>query len=98
MGEFIDFGEPQDKHWREDLSNLIRRIGINAIVTEKKDCDSPWEEFDHIKKALYSVRMANRYQTIKIKNDWVWERSKEINAIRNALYTQALRMIIFARS
>ena len=104
MGEFIDFGEPRrDKYWRDDFNRLIKQTGLlfhaTEFTSEKDDTkrekfDSPWEDFDHIKRALYSVRVARRCQSVKTKHGWIWERSKEINVLRNALYLQALRTLL----
>lgn len=101
MGEFIDFGEPRDKYWKRDFERLIERTGQKIIVKElnfekleKSKYATPWEEFDQIKKALYSNCLAKRCFLAKPKHDWFWERSKEINILRNALYLQALRMLI----
>ncbi len=102
MGEFIDFGEPRDKNWREDFGRFSVRIAqiggsvvkayeTNLQLRTIKECPSPWEEAEHIRKAIYSVQMAKRCQTINIKHIWIWERNTEINKLRNALYTQVLR-------
>ena len=102
MGEFIDLGEPRkDKYWRDDLTNLIKSTSLLFHATEyafekddTKKFDSPWEDFDHIKRALYSVRVARRCQLVRTKHGWIWERSKEINVLRNALCLQAIRMLL----
>ncbi len=104
MGEFIDFGEPRDKYWKQDLGialGKLRRSGVEAkAIFDHKEAPeiypSPWEEFEHIKRALYSVRVAERCQLTKAKHNWLWERSREINVLRNALYLQTLRAILFS--
>lgn len=88
MKQFIDFGEPEPIYPQGFMEKANKCM---KILTERYD--SPWEEFDRIKQAIYSVRMVQRHALILNKNNWPEERNKEINLLRKALYYTIMKAI-----
>ena len=51
--------------------------------------NSPWEQDQHIKDAIYATRMASRYKKLFLRCgdnwSWIYTRFVEINKLRKAL-------------
>lgn len=102
MVQEIDFGEPRDKYWLEELGFVLSRLRGRVIesvgypelrVGESFDC--PWEELgSRVKEAVYSIRMGERFKFTRPKHGWVWERSKEIRRLRRNSFYQLLLAIV----
>ena len=105
MGEFIDYGEPED--FEGSLIEILRKYPSNFRVEEEdypeiyesylngnSDIyETPWEEFQKIKDAIYSTKLADRSLKKLFKHNWIVERSKEIKRIRKSCYKISLHKL-----
>lgn len=105
MGEFIDFGEPLDRNWKDDLAKLIgTNPGLFSHVEvdtpwEGLECSTPWEELYIIKDAVYSIVTAKRVNPLFIKHtQWFQERSKEVEQLRKSSFYSLLKAISLKHS
>lgn len=56
--------------------------------------NSPWEQGQYIRDAVYCTRLADRYRKLWMPTEvwgWFYTRCAELNKLRNALYHVNLR-------